>query len=113
MVLLSVITAFLFFALFPLREESSELLPALVLIFRRIDRILGFSLIIARTKKGTIASSFLALRLPLPHATPCTVGYALAHYNIAYALGALYLFAINTSFIALAAYLVVKLLRFS
>ena len=42
----------------------------------------------------------------------CTVGYALAHSNIPYALGALYLFAINASFIALAAYLVVKLLRF-
>ena len=42
----------------------------------------------------------------------CTVGYALANSNIPYALGALYLFSINAIFIALAAYLVVKILRF-
>ena len=115
MVLLSVITAFLFFALFPLREESSELLARVSPDIRDVLIAFfgGLALIIARTKKGTIASVIFGVAIATALMPPlCTVGYALAHSNIAYALGALYLFAINASFIALAAYLVVKLLRF-
>ena len=71
------------------------------------------ALIIARTKKGTIASVIFGVAIATALMPPlCTVGYALANSNISYAFGALYLFAINASFIALAAYLVVKLLRF-
>ena len=115
MVLLSVLTAFLFFALFPLREESSELLARVSPDIRDVLIAFfgGLALIIARTKKGTIASVIFGVAIATALMPPlCTVGYALAHSNISYALGALYLFAINASFIALAAYLVVKLLRF-
>ena len=115
MVLLSVLTAFLFFALFPLREESSELLARVSPDIRDVLIAFfgGLALIIARTKKGTIASVIFGVAIATALMPPlCTVGYALAHSNVAYALGALYLFAINASFIALAAYLVVKLLRF-
>ena len=115
MVLLSVLTAFLFFALFPLREESSELLARVSPDIRDVLIAFfgGLALIIARTKKGTIASVIFGVAIATALMPPlCTVGYALAHSNIAYALGALYLFAINAIFIALAAYLVVKLLRF-
>ena len=73
----------------------------------------GLALIIARTKKGTIASVIFGVAIATALMPPlCTVGYALAHSNIPYALGALYLFSINAIFIALAAYLVVKILRF-
>ena len=115
MVLLSVLTAFLFFALFPLREESSELLARVSPDIRDVLIAFfgGLALIIARTKKGTIASVIFGVAIATALMPPlCTVGFALAHSNIPYALGALYLFAINASFIALAAYLVVKLLRF-
>ena len=115
MVLLSVLTAFLFFALFPLREESSELLARVSPDIRDVLIAFfgGLALIIARTKKGTIASVIFGVAIATALMPPlCTVGYALAHSNVAYALGALYLFAINAIFIALAAYLVVKLLRF-
>ena len=115
MVLLSVLTAFLFFALFPLREESSELLARVSPDIRDVLIAFfgGLALIIARTKKGTIASVIFGVAIATALMPPlCTVGYALAQSNIPYALGALYLFAINASFIALAAYLVVKLLRF-
>ena len=115
MVLLSVLTAFLFFALFPLREESSELLARVSPDIRDVLIAFfgGLALIIARTKKGTIASVIFGVAIATALMPPlCTVGYALAHSNISYALGALYLFAINASFIALADYLVVKLLRF-
>ena len=115
MVLLSVITAFLFFALFPLREESSELLARVSPDIRDVLIAFfgGLALIIARTKKGAIASVIFGVAIATALMPPlCTVGYALAHSNLDYAFGALYLFAINASFIALAAYLVVKLLRF-
>ena len=42
----------------------------------------------------------------------CTVGFGLAIGNYEYAGGAMYLFIINTIFIALATFLVLKLLRF-
>lgn len=115
MVLLSVSTATLFFALFPLREESSELLARVSPDIRDVMIAFfgGLALIIARTKKGTIASVIFGVAIATALMPPlCTVGYGLAQGNVAYALGALYLFTINTIFIALAAYLVVKLLRF-
>jgi uncharacterized membrane protein len=115
MVLLSVLTATLFFTFFPLREESSELLARVSPDIRDVLIAFfgGLALIIARTKKGTIASVIFGVAIATALMPPlCTVGYALAHSNISYAVGALYLFAINASFIALAAYLVIKLLRF-
>jgi hypothetical protein len=42
----------------------------------------------------------------------CTVGFGLAIRNWEYAAGAMYLFTINTIFIALATFLVLKVLRF-
>jgi len=42
----------------------------------------------------------------------CTAGYGLAKGNFTYFLGAMYLFIINTIFIALATFLVLKLLHF-
>ena len=58
MILLSVITAFLFFKFFPLQEESSELLSRTKPDIRDVLIAFfgGLALIIARTKKGTIAS---------------------------------------------------------
>ncbi len=115
MVVLSVLTAYLFFALFPLREESSELLArtrpdirdVLIAFFG------GLALIIARTKKGTIASVIFGVAIATALMPPlCTVGFGLAEGNFEFAVRALYLFTINTIFIALATYLVVKVLRF-
>jgi len=42
----------------------------------------------------------------------CTVGFGLATGNLSFSIGAMYLFMINTLYIVLATYLVVKLLRF-
>ena len=42
----------------------------------------------------------------------CTAGYGLAKGNWAYFVGAMYLFTINTIFIALATFIVLKVLRF-
>lgn len=122
MILLSVITAFMFFWLFPLSEESSELLARTKPDIRDVLIAFfgGLALIIARTKKGTIASVIFGVAIATALMPPlCTVGYGLAvaaddnfAKGMGYALGALYLFIINTIFIALATFLVVKLLNF-
>ena len=58
MVFLSVISAFLFFYIFPLRDTSSELLARTSPDIRDVLIAFfgGLALVIARTKKGTIAS---------------------------------------------------------
>jgi len=125
MVVLSVLTAYLFFEFFPFKEDSSELLArtrpdirdVLIAFFG------GLALIIARTKKGTIASVIFGVAIATALMPPlCTVGYGLAKgaeagvtegsTGFTYALGAIYLFTINTIFIALATFIVLKLLRF-
>ncbi|MBT0607481.1 DUF389 domain-containing protein [Aequorivita echinoideorum] len=115
MVFLSVLTAFLYFKLSPLTEETPELiartyptiLDVLVAIFG------GLGLIVAKTKSGTIASVIFGVAIATALMPPlCTVGYGLAIGNGEYALGALYLFSINAVFIALSTFIVSKLLRF-
>lgn len=115
MVVLSVGTAFLFFYVFPIRDESSELLARTEPVIT--DVIIAFfgglGLIIARTKKGTIASVIFGVAIATALMPPlCTVGYGLAIGKPWYAAGALYLFVINSIFIALATFLVIKYLRF-
>ncbi|MGB3143440.1 MAG: DUF389 domain-containing protein [Maribacter sp.] len=115
MVVLSVITAYLFFRFFPLRDESSELLARTAPDIRDVLIAFfgGLALVIARAKKGTIASVIFGVAIATALMPPlCTVGFGLAIGNWSYASGALYLFTINTIFIALATFLVIKLLRF-
>ena len=121
MVVLSVATAFLFFWLFPLREETSELLGRTRPDFRDVLIAFfgGLALIIARTKKGTIASVIFGVAIATALMPPlCTVGYGLAEFlkenpnGLSFAIGAMYLFGINTIFIALATFIVVKVLGF-
>lgn len=115
MVVLSVFTAYLFFSFFPLREESSELLSrtnpdirdVLIAFFG------GLALIIAKTKKGTISTVIYGVAIATALMPPlCTVGYGLAVGKFEFASGAMYLFMINTLYIVLATYLIIKLLRF-
>ena len=115
MVGLSVLTAFLYFLISPVKEETPELvartyptiLDVLVAIFG------GLALIVAKTKKGTIASVIMGVAIATALMPPlCTVGYGLAIANWSYAGGALYLFSINAVFIALSTFLVTKLLGF-
>ena len=60
MIALSLLTAFLFFWLFPLSADTSELLGRVKPDIRDVLIAFfgGLALIIARTKKGTIASDF-------------------------------------------------------
>lgn len=115
MVGLSVITAYLFFTFFPLRDESSELLARTAPDIRDVLIAFfgGLALVIARAKKGTIASVIFGVAIATALMPPlCTVGFGLAIGNLGYAGGALYLFTINTIFIALATFVIIKVLRF-
>src|SRR6056297_73305 len=115
MVILSVLTAFLFFYFFPIKDESSELLARTAPDIRDVLIAFfgGLALVIARAKKGTIASVIFGVAIATALMPPlCTVGFGLAIGNWDYARGAMYLFTINTIFIALATFLVIKLLRF-
>lgn len=115
MVVLSVLTAYLFFKLFPLRDESSELLARTSPDIRDVLIAFfgGLALVIARAKKGTIASVIFGVAIATALMPPlCTVGFGLAIGNWEYAAGAMYLFTINTIFIALATFLILRVLRF-
>ncbi len=115
MVGLSVLTAYLFFKFFPIQDESSELLARTAPDIRDVLIAFfgGLALVIARAKKGTIASVIFGVAIATALMPPlCTVGFGLAIGNLGYAFGALYLFIINTIFIALATFLTIKLLRF-
>ncbi|MCG9970103.1 DUF389 domain-containing protein [Christiangramia crocea] len=115
MVGLSVLTATVYFFISPVKNETPELvartyptiLDVLVAIFG------GLALIVAKTKKGTIASVILGVAIATALMPPlCTVGYGLANGKWQFALGAIYLFSINAVFIALSTFVVAKLLGF-
>lgn len=115
MIGLSLLTAFLFFYLFPLSEDTSELLGRVKPDIR--DVLIAFfggsALIIAKTKRGTIASAIFGVAIATALMPPlCTAGYGLAKGNWQYFGGAMYLFAINTIFIGLATFIILKVLQF-
>ena len=115
MVALSLLTAFLCFYFLPLYEDNSELLGRVKPDIRDVLIAFfgGLALIIARTKKGTIATVIFGVAIATALMPPlCTAGYGLSQGNWDYFVGAMYLFAINTIFIALATFIVLKVLRF-
>ena len=115
MIGLSLLASFLFFYFFPLSEDNSELLGRVSPDIRDVLIAFfgGLALMVARTKRGTIASVIFGVAIGTALMPPlCTAGYGLAKGNWQYFFGALYLFTINTIFIALATFIVLKLLRF-
>ena len=115
MVVISVITAYIFFSIFPLREESSELLARTKPDIRDVLIAFfgGLALIIAKTKKENLSSAIFGVAIATALMPPlCTAGFGLAIQNIDYALGAMYLFSINSIYIIIATYSVLKFLRF-
>lgn len=115
MIGLSLLASFLFFYFFPLSEDNSELLGRVSPDIRDVLIAFfgGLALMVARTKRGTVASVIFGVAIATALMPPlCTAGYGLAKGNWPYFFGALYLFTINTIFIALATFIVLKLLRF-
>ena len=115
MVGLSLLTSFLFFLIPIFRNETPELLartsPDVRDVFIAIAGGLALIIAISRRSKqtNTIAGVAIATALMPPL---CTAGYGLAIGNFSYFGGAMFLFSINTIFIALATFVIVKFLNF-
>ena len=115
MIGLSLATSFLFFLIPIFRNETPELLartaPDVRDVFIAIAGGLALIIAISRRSKqtNTIAGVAIATALMPPL---CTAGYGLATWNLSYFGGAMFLFTINTIFIALAAFVIVKFLKF-
>jgi uncharacterized hydrophobic protein (TIGR00271 family) len=115
MIGLSLITSFLFFKIPIFQNETPELMartsPDVRDVFIAIAG--GLALIVALSRRSkqtnTIAGVAIATALMPPL---CTAGYGLAIGNFEYFFGAMFLFTINTIYIALATFLIVKFLRF-
>jgi uncharacterized hydrophobic protein (TIGR00271 family) len=112
---IGIMTAFFYFLLSPLTKFTPELeartyptiLDVLVAIFG------GLALVISYTRKKKMPSVIYGVAVATALMPPlCTAGYGLAVGNFQYFLGAFYLFAINSIFIALSAYIFSKLFKF-
>ena len=115
MVFLSVGTAYIFFILIPISEETPELLSRTSPDIRDVLIAFfgGLALIIAKTKKENISSAIFGVAIATALMPPlCTVGYYLAEGELLKARGAILLFLINTLYIIVATYLTLKVLRF-
>ena len=104
-----------FFTLIQINDETSELLSRTSPDFRDVLIAFfgGLALIIAKTKKENISSAIFGVAIATALMPPlCTVGYYLAENNLTNAAGAFLLFLINTLYIIVATYIVLKVLGF-
>jgi uncharacterized hydrophobic protein (TIGR00271 family) len=115
MVVISIIASTLFFLLSPLSlANPSELLArtnptiydVLIALFGGLAGIIAIS----RKDKGTVISGVAIATALMPPL--CTVGYGISIWKGHVIFGALYLFTINSIFIALATFAAVKYFRF-
>ena len=115
MVVISILASGLFFLISPLElENPTELLArtnptiydVLIALFGGFAGIVEIS----RRDKGTVISGVAIATALMPPL--CTAGFGLATGSLKYFAGAMYLFFINSIFIAIATFLTVKYLKF-
>ena len=112
--LFSVVTATIYFLISPISEAQSELLArtsptiydVLIAFFGGLAGIVAGS---TKLKGNVIPGVAIATALMPPL---CTAGFGLATGNLSYFLGAFYLYFINTVFISLSTYIVVRVLKY-
>ncbi len=115
MVVVSLITSAVFFTLPLITTTQSELLARtqpttydiLIALFG------GLAGMVAQTRKertGTVIPGVAIATALMPPL--CTVGYGLATFQFRFMLGALYLFTINSIFIALASFIVTRVMKY-
>lgn len=115
MVLISVFASTAYFIISPLAlAEPTELLartrPTIYDVFIALFGGLAGIVEGSKKEKGTVIAGVAIATALMPPL--CTAGYGLANGNMSYFGGALYLFAINSIFIALATYLMVRYMKF-
>lgn len=107
-------TSTIYFTLSPLRDATSEILSrtspniydVLIALFGGFAGILAVS---SKKKANVIPGVAIATALMPPL---CAAGYGIANWNFVYFSGAMYLFVINTVFIALATLVTARFLKF-
>ena len=115
MIVVSLITSAVFFTLPLITSTQSELLARtqpttydiLIALFG------GLAGMVAQTRKertGTVIPGVAIATALMPPL--CTVGYGLATFQFRFMLGALYLFTINSIFIALASFIVTRVMNY-
>lgn len=112
--IISIITATIYFLLTPLSEAQSELLArtspniydVLIALFGGLAGIVA----LAKGGRGNVIPGVAIATALMPPL--CTVGFGLGTGNFLFALGALYLFFINTVFIALATIIGVRIMGY-
>ena len=115
MVVLSILASFLFFSIPVFKEATPEILArtspdvrdVLIGIFGGLALFISISR--PRPEFNTVAGVAIATALMPPL---CTAGFGLATSNLEYFVGAMFLFSINSTFIALATFAITKYLRF-
>ena len=117
MVAASVLASYLFYLITPIKSETSELLSrtkphVLDILIAFFGGLAGVIATTVKNKATTITvipgvAIATALMPPL-----CTVGYAMAVGNWPYFIGAFYLFLLNSVFICLSTFIVLRLLSF-
>jgi uncharacterized hydrophobic protein (TIGR00271 family) len=115
MIVISLVTSFLFFSI-PIfqtvtKEIQARTAPDLRDVFIAIFGGLALIVALSRRKEqtNTVAGVAIATALMPPL---CTAGFGIATGKWDFFLGAMYLFVINTVFIALATFIIVRFLRF-
>ena len=115
MVGVSLLAAFLYFLLTPLKMANpTELLartsPTIFDVFIALFGGIAGTLELSRKDRGTVLSGVAIATALMPPL--CTAGFGLASGNWHYFFGALYLFLINAVFILMATYFTSRYLRF-
>lgn len=114
-VLLSIVTSSVYFFISPLKVPGSELLArtsptvydVLIAVFGGLAGIIAGSSKLRQSNVIPGVAIATALMPPL-----CTVGFGIANLNPTYIVGAFYLFFINSVFISLATYFIVRILQY-
>ncbi len=114
-VIISVATSALYFFLTPLNDAQSELLSrtsptiydVLIASFGGLAGIVAGS---RKEKSNAIPGVAIATALMPPL---CTAGYGMANGNWDFFFGAMYLFFINSVFISIATYVIIRLMKYS
>lgn len=111
---IGLVTSTLYFSLSPFSQTQSELLartqPTFYdLLVASLGGVVGI-IALSRTEKGNAIPGVAIATALMPPL--CTAGYGISQLNYVFFLGAGYLFFINAFFIALATFVIVRILNF-
>lgn len=113
--LISIATSTLYFYITPLHDAQSELLarttPSIWDVFIAFVGGLAGAIAVTRKEKSNVIPGVAIATALMPPL--CTAGFGLASGNLLFFAGAIYLFFINSLFICISTYLIVRFLKFN